>query len=225
MPRACAAARAGAPAGTARRPSGSVARAFGAAPSSLTLSFFTTVGGDLVLDREDVVELAVVGLRPDVRADRASISCAVMRTVSPALRTEPSSTCATSSVRRDLAESSTSLPLNENDDVRAVTWSCGTLRQQVQQLLGDAVGEIFLVLVRRHVRRTAAPRSTVPRSASVAASSLTPWRSTKRSVSSSTTATASTPMIAKSSLRPVWCVIDSAGSISLSRLSPCGVNS
>jgi len=54
---------------------------------------------------------------------------------------------------------------------------------------------------------------------------LTPWRSTKRSVSSSTTATANTPMIAKSSLRPVWRVIDSAWSISLSRFKPSGVNS
>jgi hypothetical protein len=55
--------------------------------------------------------------------------------------------------------------------------------------------------------------------------SLTPWRSTKRSVSSDTTATANTPMIAKSSLRPVRRVIDSPGSISLSRLKPSGVNS
>ena len=42
-------------------------RAFGAAPSSVSLSCFDHRGRDLVLDREDVVELAVVGLRPQVR--------------------------------------------------------------------------------------------------------------------------------------------------------------
>ena len=59
----------------------------------------------------------------------------------------------------------------------------------------------------------------------MSASWFTPRRSTKRSVSSSTTASESTPMIAKSSLRPVWCVIDSWCSTSLSRLKPSGVNS
>ena len=54
---------------------------------------------------------------------------------------------------------------------------------------------------------------------------FTPRRSTKRSVSSSTTASASTPMIAKSSLRPVCAVIESSGRMSLSRFRPSGVNS
>ena len=54
----------------------------------------------------------------------ALISCAVIRTELPDLRTEPSSTCATCSVRA-ISGIATSLPLNENDEVRAVTCSCG----------------------------------------------------------------------------------------------------
>ena len=48
-----------------------------------------------------------------------------MRTLSPDLRTLPSSTFATLSLRA-ISAMSTSLPLNENDDVRAMTRSSGT---------------------------------------------------------------------------------------------------
>jgi hypothetical protein len=44
-------------------------------------------------------------------------------------------------------------------------------------------------------------------------------------VSSSTTASARMPMIQRSSFLPVCTAIESAGSISLSRFSPSGVNS
>ena len=48
----------------------------------------------------------------------------MIRTELPALRTEPSSTCATCSVRA-ISGIAISLPLNENDEVRAVTCNCG----------------------------------------------------------------------------------------------------
>ncbi len=54
----------------------------------------------------------------------ALINCAVIRTELPALRTEPSSTCATCSVRA-ISGIAISLPLNANDEVRAVTCNCG----------------------------------------------------------------------------------------------------
>ena len=54
----------------------------------------------------------------------ALINCAVIRTELPDLRTEPSSTCATCSVRA-ISGIPISLPLNANDDVRAVTCNCG----------------------------------------------------------------------------------------------------
>ena len=54
----------------------------------------------------------------------ALINCAVIRTELPALRTEPSSTCATCSVRA-ISGMPVSLPLKANDEVRAVTCSCG----------------------------------------------------------------------------------------------------
>jgi hypothetical protein len=45
--------------------------------------------GDLVLEGEDVLEVAIVALRPPVAA---SISCALIRARLPARRTLPSST-------------------------------------------------------------------------------------------------------------------------------------
>src|SRR6266498_2181916 len=47
-----------------------------------------------------------------------------MRKLLPDLRTLPSSTCATLSAFAIVA-TSTSLPLNENDEVRAITRNCG----------------------------------------------------------------------------------------------------
>ncbi len=66
--------------------------------------------GDLVLQREDVVQVAVVALGPDVIVARPSISCAVIRTRPPALRTLPSSTWLTLSSRATFG-TSTCLPL------------------------------------------------------------------------------------------------------------------
>ena len=109
----------------------------------------------------------------------ASISCAVIRTWSPDLRTEPSSTCATCSCRA-ISAIPISLPLNENDDVRAVTWSSRNLGEQVQQLLRDAVGEVLLVLVgahvdeRQHGDRALGRRGAAGTAASAAALSASP---------------------------------------------------
>jgi hypothetical protein len=47
---------------------------------------------DVVLKLEDVFEQAVEAVGPEMRAGCASISCAVMPTRFPPLRTEPSST-------------------------------------------------------------------------------------------------------------------------------------
>src|SRR2546430_4000575 len=52
------------------------------------------------------------------------MSWAVIRNWSPLLRTEPSSTLATCSCRA-ISGISAPLPLNEKDDVRAATLSCG----------------------------------------------------------------------------------------------------
>ena len=53
-----------------------------------------------------------------------------MRNVSPDLRTLPSSTFATLSLRA-ISAMSTSLPLNENDEVRAMTRSSGTCARRL----------------------------------------------------------------------------------------------
>ena len=58
------------------------------------------------------------------------MSCAVMRNLSPDLRTLPSSTLATLSLRA-ISAMSTSLPLNENDEVRAMTRSSGTCARRL----------------------------------------------------------------------------------------------
>ncbi|MGC2201399.1 MAG: hypothetical protein WA633_14810 [Stellaceae bacterium] len=47
---------------------------------------------DLVLHREDVAEVAVIALGPDVGTRYCVDNCAVIRTRPPALRTLPSST-------------------------------------------------------------------------------------------------------------------------------------
>ena len=58
------------------------------------------------------------------------MSWAVIRNCSPLRRTEPSSTLATCSCRA-ISGISTPLPLNENDEVRAATLSCGILASRL----------------------------------------------------------------------------------------------
>ena len=90
------------------------------------------------------------------------MSWAVIRSLSPDLRTLPSSTLATLSLRA-ISAMSTSLPLNENDEARndAQLWNLG---QEIDQLFRDAIGEVLLVLVRAHVQEGQHGDRTVGRS-------------------------------------------------------------
>ncbi len=74
------------------------------------------------------------------------ISCAVMRTRLPDLRTLPSRMLATLSFCATVGMS-TSLPLNENAEVREATRKPADLREDVEELFGEAVGEVLVLLV------------------------------------------------------------------------------
>jgi len=80
---------------------------------------------DIVLHREYVAHVAIIGLRPQMKALSARTSCAVMRMWSPDFRTLPSSTCVTPSVCA-ISPIVVALPLNENEEVRAGTRKFGT---------------------------------------------------------------------------------------------------
>ena len=114
------------------------------------LELLDHVGRDLVLDREDVVELAVVGLRPQVRVGAGLDQ----------LRRDPYRVArlahrAFQHVRhvqraRDLRDSDLLALERERRGARRHL-QLRNLRQQVQQFLRDTVGEVLLVLPRRHV--------------------------------------------------------------------------
>ena len=78
------------------------------------------------------------------------MSCAVTRMRLPAFRTLPSRTFVTPRARAILRTSSC-LPLNANAEVRAITLKSRDLRQEVDDLLGQAVAEILVLLVAAHV--------------------------------------------------------------------------
>ena len=108
------------------------------------------VGRDLVLDGEDVVELAVVGLRPQLGAGRRidQLHGDPHRVAGPAHR-------AFQYVRHvqgagDVGDRHVLALERERGGTRRHL-QLRNLRQQVQQVLGDAVGEIVLVLVGTHV--------------------------------------------------------------------------
>ena len=115
------------------------------------LELLDHVGGDLVLDREDVVELAVVGLRPKVRVGAGLDQ----------LRRDPHRVArlahrAFEHVRhvqrpRDLRNRNLLALERERRRARRHL-QLRNLRQQVQQLLRDAVGEVLLALVRTEIR-------------------------------------------------------------------------
>ncbi len=75
----------------------------------------------------------------------ALINCAVIRTELPALRTEPSSTLRHVQRARDLRDLDLLALERERRGARRHL-QLRNLRQQVQQFLRDAVGEVFLVL-------------------------------------------------------------------------------
>ena len=116
------------------------------AAEQLDLEFAGHRCGDLVLHREDVAQVAIEGLRPDVRAVAARISCAVMRIREPDRRTLPSRRCATLSSRAiSAAPSRPSLEgerRGARDDAQALH-----ARQQVEQVLRQAVREVLVRLV------------------------------------------------------------------------------
>ena len=114
------------------------------------LELLDHVGRDLVLDREDVVELAVVGLRPQVRVGAGLDQ----------LRRDPDRVArlahrAFEHVRhvqraRDLRDSDFLALERERRGARRHL-QLRNLRQQVQQFLRDAVGEVLVRLVLAHV--------------------------------------------------------------------------
>ena len=111
------------------------------------LELLDHVGRDLVLDREDVVELAVVGLRPQVRVGAGLDQ----------LRRDPHRVArlahrAFQHVRhvqraRDLRDPDLLAFERERRGARRHL-QLRNLRQQVQQFLRDTVGEVLLLLVR-----------------------------------------------------------------------------
>ena len=114
------------------------------------LELLDHVGRDLVLDREDVVELAVVGLRPQVRVGAGLDQ----------LRRDPDRVArlahrAFQHVRhvqraRDLRDRNLFAFERERRGARRHL-QLRNLRQQVQQFFRDAVGEVFVRLVLAHV--------------------------------------------------------------------------
>ena len=106
--------------------------------------------GDLVLHREDVVELPVPGVRPQVRVrarldqlrgDAHLVAGPAHRAFEDVRNIEPLG---------DLRDLHVLALVRERRGARDHA-QLRDLRQQVQQLLGDPVGEILLVLVRAHV--------------------------------------------------------------------------
>ena len=107
---------------------------------------------NLVLQREDVVQVAVVTLAPDLASFAALISCAVMRTRAPALRTLPASTYD----RLGLSPDFTDAALGAFERKRHVARhdrEGGHLAEIGDDVLGDAVPEVFLLGVAAHVRK------------------------------------------------------------------------
>ena len=78
------------------------------------------------------------------------MSWVLTRSRLPLFRTLPSSTAPTSSLRPTSCTSGLR-PLNWKDEVRAATRSAGHLAQRGDQLLGEPVAEILLVLFRAQV--------------------------------------------------------------------------
>src|SRR5258705_8962995 len=119
-----------------------------------------------------------------------------------------------------------SLPLNENDDVRAVTCNCGIFASRLSSS-SEMPSEKYscsLSLLMFTNGSTAIECAAIDM---LSASPLNPAPlcQTNVFVSSSTTATTRTPMIQRSNFLPECAAIDCAGSIWLSRFNPSGVNS
>ena len=94
------------------------------AGSSLSFSAATTLGRNIILDVEHVGQLAIVGLRPQCRTVRGTHQLRGDAQGVALLAYAAFQQVATFSARAIVA-TSTCLPLNENDDVRAITRTCG----------------------------------------------------------------------------------------------------
>ena len=105
---------------------------------------------DLALERQHVPQVALVAPRQRWRSVAASISCAVMRTRSPARATVPSTTASTWSARA-ISGSGFLAPLNCMADVRETTRRSRDLREVRDQRFGHAVREVFLLRITREV--------------------------------------------------------------------------
>ena len=77
-------------------------------------------------------------------------NCAVTRMRLPALRTLPSRMFATPNVSA-IRRMSVFCPLNAKAEVRAITLKPGTCASAVQNLFGQPVAEVFVLLVAAHV--------------------------------------------------------------------------
>lgn len=116
------------------------------------------------------------------------------------------------------ARSSLSFGVN-TDLLRSVPGTAG-LESRREDFMLDAIGEVGVRIFLGQAREGAAPRCFLR------ARSLRRWVvRRKRSNSSNATATASTPMIAKFSFRPVERAIDCSRGTSSVRLTPSGVSS
>ena len=105
---------------------------------------------DVVLDRKDIRQIAVVAVGPEVRAGRGVDELRGNPTRLPARRIEPSSTERTPR-SRPTARTSTERPLKVKLELRAITSQAGDLRQVGDDVFADAVGEVLLLRVARHV--------------------------------------------------------------------------
>ena len=158
-----------------------------------------------------------------------------MRSRSPALRTLPSSTVATLSLC-PTSRRSTSLPLKENADVRAATLralirdSAFSSSSAMPSEKYSCSGSLLMLTkgstaIELRVPPDACGAGPTEAPAAGDRTAGDPVSQTNLSSANSATATASTPMIRKSSRRPVRRVADTSRGTSSVRFNPCGVSS
>ena len=114
--------------------------------------------GELALDCEDVLQITRVVFRPELLARiSAWVRRAAMRTMSPALRTLPSTRRATPSFSQFPGRLHSYLE-KESAEVRAATCSPGIFCSTVSKLLTDAIGKIFAAFIIAQVVEARGPR-------------------------------------------------------------------
>jgi len=154
----------------------------------------------------------------------ARISCAVIRSRSPARRTDPSTTLATPSVSA-ISGIGRSCPLNAKAEVRAVTSRSGNCASEfrissVRPSAKYSSSGPLLIATNGRTATDLSISATTAGSDSVASGASC---SMNLSTSRNPTAATSTAVVSRLSLRPVSLVIDCVLSTSFSRLTPSGV--